>query len=64
MQLEPHRLVFIGETGTTTKMIRLRGRCLKSQRLRAKGTHPAKTTGAVFETELRFRLNEGLRLRL
>jgi hypothetical protein len=36
MQLEPHRLVFIDETGTTTKMTRLRGRCPKGQRLRAK----------------------------
>ena len=36
MQLEPDRLVFIDETGTTTKMTRLRGRCLKGQRLRSK----------------------------
>jgi DDE superfamily endonuclease len=36
MRLEPHRLIFIDETGTTTKMTRLRGRCLKGQRLRAK----------------------------
>jgi transposase len=36
MRLAPHRLVFIDETGTTTKMTRLRGRCLKGQRLRAK----------------------------
>lgn len=36
MRLEPHRLVFIDETGTTTKMIRLRGRCPKGQRLRSK----------------------------
>jgi hypothetical protein len=33
MQLEPHRLVFLDETGTTTKMTRLRGRCRKGQRL-------------------------------
>jgi hypothetical protein len=33
MRLEPHRLVFIDETGTTTKMTRLRGRCRKGQRL-------------------------------
>lgn len=26
MRQEPHRLVFIDETGTTTKMSRLRGR--------------------------------------
>lgn len=36
MRLKPHRLVFIDETGTTTKMTRLRGRCLKGQRLRSK----------------------------
>jgi DDE superfamily endonuclease len=36
MRLEPHRLVFIDETGTTTKLTRLRGRCLKGRRLRAK----------------------------
>ena len=35
MRLEPDRLVFIDETGTTTKMTRLRGRCLKGQRLRS-----------------------------
>jgi transposase len=36
MRLEPHRLIFIDETGTTTKMTRLRGRCLRGQRLRSK----------------------------
>ena len=36
MRLEPHRLVFLDETGTTTKMTRLRGRCLKGQRLCSK----------------------------
>lgn len=36
MQLEPHRLVFLDETGATTKMTRLRGRCLKGLRLRSK----------------------------
>ena len=36
MRLEPHRLVFLDETGTTTKMTRPRGRCPKGQRLRAK----------------------------
>ena len=36
MQLEPHRLVFLDETGTTTKMTRLRGRCPKGARLRSK----------------------------
>jgi transposase len=36
MRLEAHRLVFVDETGTTTKMTRLRGRCLKGERLRSK----------------------------
>ncbi|WP_245435564.1 IS630 family transposase [Microvirga calopogonii] len=36
MRQEPHRLVFLDETGTSTKMTRLRGRCLKGQRLYAK----------------------------
>jgi transposase len=35
MRQEPHRLVFIDETGTTTKMTRLRGRARRGQRLRA-----------------------------
>ena len=33
MRLEPHRVVFLDETGTTTKMTRLRGRSPKGQRL-------------------------------
>jgi len=36
MRTRAHRLVFIDETGTTTKMTRLRGRCSKGQRLKAK----------------------------
>lgn len=36
MGLEPHRLVFIDETGTNTKMVRLRGRGPKGQRLKGK----------------------------
>jgi hypothetical protein len=32
---EPHRLVFIDETATTTKMTRLRGRARKGTRLKA-----------------------------
>lgn len=35
MQLEPHRLVFIDETSTNTKMTRLRGRARHGKRLRA-----------------------------
>ena len=36
MRLEPHRLVFLDETGTTTKMTRLRGRSLRGRRLLSK----------------------------
>jgi DDE superfamily endonuclease len=36
MRLEPHRLVFLDETGTTTKMARPRGHSLKGQRLLSK----------------------------
>jgi hypothetical protein len=36
MRQEPHRLVFLDETGTSTKMTRLRGRCPKGQRLFAR----------------------------
>jgi len=35
MRQEPHRLVFLDETGTSTKMTRLRGRCPRGQRLYA-----------------------------
>lgn len=35
MRLEPHRLVFIDETSTNTRMTRLRGRSLCGQRLQA-----------------------------
>jgi transposase len=34
MCLEPHHLVFVDETGTTTKMTRLRGRAPRGERLR------------------------------
>jgi transposase len=36
MRLEPHRLIFLDETRTTTKMTRLRGRCPMGRRLLAK----------------------------
>jgi transposase len=36
MRTEPHRLVFIDETGTNTKMTRARGRCDRGERLRSK----------------------------
>jgi transposase len=36
MKKRPQRLVFIDETGTTTKMTRLRGRARRGQRLRMK----------------------------
>ena len=35
MRLEPHRLVFIDETSTNTKMTRLRGRAPRGDRLQA-----------------------------
>lgn len=35
MCLEPHRLVFVDETGTTTKMTRLRGRARRGERVKA-----------------------------
>ena len=38
-QLDPDRLVFIDETGTSTNMARLRGRCPRSQRLIGKVPH-------------------------
>ena len=36
MREQRHRLIFIDETGTTTKMTRLRGRARKGERLNAK----------------------------
>jgi transposase len=36
MRQEPHQLVFLDETGTSTKMTRRRGRCPKRQRLYAR----------------------------
>ncbi len=35
MRREPHRLVFVDETSVNTKMVRLRGRCRRGQRLHA-----------------------------
>jgi transposase len=35
MRLAPHRLVFVDETSVTTKMVRLRGRSLRGERLYA-----------------------------
>lgn len=35
MRIEPHRLVFVDETGTTTKMTRLRGRARRGERVKA-----------------------------
>lgn len=37
--LDPARLVFIDETGTSTNMARLRGRCRRGQRLIGKIPH-------------------------
>lgn len=36
LRKQPHRLVFIEETATTTKMTRLRGRARRDQRLKAR----------------------------
>lgn len=36
MRREPHRLVFVDETATTTKLTRLRGRARRHQRLKAR----------------------------
>jgi transposase len=36
MARQRHRLIFVDETGTTTKMTRLRGRCAKANRLHSK----------------------------
>jgi hypothetical protein len=33
--LDPERLIFIDETGLSTRMARLRGRCARGQRLRS-----------------------------
>lgn len=39
MHREPHRLVFVDETSTTTKMTRLRGRARRGQRLKRAPGH-------------------------
>jgi transposase len=52
MRQEPHRLVFLDE-GTSTKMTRLRGRCLKGQRLYAKAPFGHWTT-QTFVAGLRY----------
>jgi hypothetical protein len=41
MRGQAHRLVFVDETGTTTKMTRLYGRCLQGRRLKAKAPDSA-----------------------
>jgi hypothetical protein len=38
-ELDPDRLVFIDETGTSTKMARLRGRAPRGERLVGKNPH-------------------------
>jgi hypothetical protein len=35
-RLDPRKLIFVDETGTSTNMTRLRGRCLRGKRLVAK----------------------------
>jgi hypothetical protein len=39
VKLDPKRLVFVDETGTSTNMTRLRGRCRRGQRLIGKVPH-------------------------
>jgi transposase len=39
LDLDPAKLVFIDETGATTKMARMRGRALRGERLRASVPH-------------------------
>jgi transposase len=39
LRLDPKRLVFVDETGTSTNMTRLRGRCRRGQRLIGKVPH-------------------------
>ncbi len=52
-ELDPHKLVFIDETGTSTKMVRIRGRCRKGKRLIGKAPFGHwKTT--TFTAGLRF----------
>jgi hypothetical protein len=36
MRQEPHRLIFVDETGTTTKITRLRGRARRGERYKAR----------------------------
>jgi transposase len=47
MASQPHRLVFLDETGTSTKMTRLRGRCLRGRRLFARAPFGHWTTQTV-----------------
>ena len=52
--LDPERLVFIDETGASTKMARLRGRALRGERCRASIPHGHwKTTTFVGALRLR-----------
>lgn len=39
LELDPHRLIFIDETGASTKLARLRGHALKGERCRAAVPH-------------------------
>ena len=48
MRLEPHRLVFVDETATTTKMTRLRGRARRHRRLSEKAKAVVEERGARF----------------
>ena len=60
MRQEVHRLVFLDETGTTTKMTRLRGRARRGVRLKAEKdvtAHPASLSRVLLKAGLSFKKN-------
>lgn len=59
-ELDPERLIFVDETGLSTRMARLRGRCARGKRLRSgvphghwKVTTPVRAGGRLFVAGLR-----------
>ena len=60
MREEVHRLVFLDETGTTTKMTRVRGRARRGARLKAEKAvtaHPASLSRVLLKAGLSFKKN-------
>ena len=51
LDLDPERLIFIDETGTSTKMARLRGRARKGERCRASIPHGHVWTPPLMQEE-------------